>query len=139
MARNVLILCTGNSCRSQMAEALWNDLSKGAWQAVSAGSKPAGYVHPLAIRALAELGLDISQNRSKHLDEFRGRAFDLVVTVCDNARESCPVFPGAKQMEHWPFPDPAEATGSDDEKLKVFRQIRDAIAERIRTYLELGA
>lgn len=136
MAKNVLILCTGNSCRSQMAEALWNDLAGGAWQAVSAGSRPAGYVHPLAIQVLAELGLDLSRNRSKHLDEFRDRPFDLVVTVCDNARESCPVFPGAKQLAHWPFPDPAEAEGSEEEKLAVFRAVRDAIRERIRAFLQ---
>ncbi|GAB4143520.1 MAG: arsenate reductase ArsC [Thermogutta sp.] len=139
MAKSVLILCTGNSCRSQMAEALWNDLAGGAWQAVSAGSRPAGYVHPLAIRVLSELGLDLSQNRSKHLDEFRDRPFDLVVTVCDNARESCPVFPGAPQTLHWPFPDPAEADGTEEEKLAVFRSVRDAIRERIQAFLHAEA
>lgn len=135
MAKSVLILCTGNSCRSQMAEALWNDLAGGAWQAVSAGSRPAGYVHPLAIRVLWELGLDLSQSRSKHLEEFRDQPFDLVVTVCDNARESCPVFPGAPQTLHWPFPDPAEADGTEEEKLAVFRSVRDAIRERIQAFL----
>ncbi len=119
-----------------MAEALWNDLAGGAWQAVSAGSRPAGYVHPLAVQVLAELGLDLSRNRSKHLDEFRDRPFDLVVTVCDNARESCPVFPGAAQLAHWPFPDPAEAEGSEEEKLAAFRTVRDAIRERIRAFLQ---
>jgi len=136
MTKSVLILCTGNSCRSQMAEALWNDLAGGEWQAFSAGSRPAGYVHPSAVKVLAELGLDLSRNRSKQVDEFRDRPFDLVVTVCDNARESCPVFPGAKRLAHWPFPDPAEAEGSEEEKLAVFRAVRDAIRERIRAFLQ---
>ena len=136
MAKNVLILCTGNSCRSQMAEALWNDLAGGTWLAVSAGSCPAGYVHPLAVQALSELGLDLSRNRSKHVDEFRDRPFDLVVTVCDNARESCPTFPGATRIEHWPFPDPAEAEGTQEQKLAVFRTVRDAIRDRIRAFLQ---
>lgn len=136
MAKTVLILCTGNSCRSQMAEALWNDLAGGAWQAVSAGSRPAGYVHPLAVQVLSELGLDLSRNRSKHVDEFRDRPFDLVVTVCDNARESCPTFPGASRIEHWPFPDPAEAEGTQEQKLAVFRAVRDAIRDRIRAFLQ---
>lgn len=135
MAKTVLILCTGNSCRSQMAEALWNDLAGGTWQAVSAGSRPAGYVHPLAVQVLSELGLDLSRNRSKHVDEFRDRPFDLVVTVCDNARESCPTFPGAARIEHWPFPDPAETEGTQEQKLAVFRSVRDAIRERIRAFL----
>ena len=91
--KRVLILCTGNSCRSQMAEALWNRLGERQWQANSAGSNPAGYVHPLAVQAMAEIGVDLSQNRSKHVDEFQDHSLDLVVTVCDNAKESCPVFP----------------------------------------------
>ncbi|MGQ9606584.1 MAG: arsenate reductase ArsC [Thermogutta sp.] len=136
MAKTVLILCTGNSCRSQMAEALWNDLAGGTWQAVSAGSRPAGYVHPLAVQVLSELGLDLSRNRSKHVDEFRDRPFDLVVTVCDNARESCPTFPGASRIEHWPFPDPAEAEGTQEQRLAVFRAVRDAIRDRIRAFLQ---
>lgn len=133
--KRVLILCTGNSCRSQMAEALWNELGKGRWEAVSAGSNPAGYVHPLAIRAMDEAGIDVAEHRSKHLDEFRREPFDLVVTVCDSAREACPVFPGAKQILHWPFEDPAEATGTDEEKLPVFRSVRDQIQARIADYL----
>ena len=133
--KRVLILCTGNSCRSQMAEALWNEFGEDEWDAVSAGSNPAGYVHPLAIRAMDEMGLDISEHRSKHLDEFRREPFDLVVTVCDSAREACPVFPGAKQTLHWPFEDPAEATGTDEEKLPVFRSVRDQIRARIADYL----
>jgi len=118
-----------------MAEALWESLSKGNWQSESAGSKPSGYVHPLAIQAMQELGIDISANESKSLDQFRNESFDLVVTVCDNAKESCPFFPGAKQTLHWPFDDPADATGTDDEKMVVFRRVRDEIKDRIQAYL----
>lgn len=133
--KRVLILCTGNSCRSQMAEMLWKSLGDGAWESESAGSKPSGYVHPLAIRAMHELDLDISQHVSKSLELFRDQPFDLVVTVCDNAKESCPVFPGATETLHWPFDDPADATGSDDEKMVVFRRVRDEIKETIEDYL----
>ena len=133
--KRALILCTGNSCRSQMAEALWNRLGEGRWEAVSAGSNPAGYVHPLAVRAVSEIGLDLSAAESKHLDRFKDEAFDVVVTVCDNAREACPVFPGATQVLHWPFPDPAHATGTEKEQMAVFRTVRDSIADRIRTWL----
>ncbi len=135
MTKRVLILCTGNSCRSQMAEALWEDLAKGAWESESAGSKPSGYVHPLAIRAMSELGVDISAGESKSLDWFRDQPFDLVVTVCDNAKESCPVFSGAKETLHWPFEDPADAVGTDDEKMTVFRRVRDEIRHKIQTFL----
>lgn len=134
--KRVLILCTGNSCRSQMAEALWNDLGGGAWQADSAGSKPAGYVHPLAVKAVSELDLDLTEGRSKSLTEFEGQAFDLAITVCDNAHEACPVFPGAKETLHWPFDDPADATGSDEEQMVVFRRVRDEIRTKIAGYLE---
>jgi arsenate reductase len=103
MVKRVLILCTGNSSRSQMAEPLWESLGNGEWQAESAGSKPSGYVHPMAIQAMQELGIDISKNQSKSLARFQEHAFDLVVTVCVNAKESCPVFPGAKETLHWPF------------------------------------
>ena len=135
MMKRVLILCTGNSCRSQMAEALWGSLGKGRWQSESAGSKPSGYVHPLAIRAMKELDLDLSVNRSKSLDQFRKGSFDLVVTVCDNAKESCPVFPGAKETLHWPFDDPADATGTEEEKMAVFRRVRDEIKDKIQSFL----
>lgn len=133
--KRVLILCTGNSCRSQMAEGLWDHLGQGEWSAVSAGSKPAGYVHPLAIRAMSELGLDISANVSKILTEFVEQPFDLVVTVCDNAQEACPVFPGAKTLYHWPFDDPAHAVGTDEEKMSEFRRVRDEIRDTISRYL----
>jgi arsenite methyltransferase len=135
MTKRVLILCTGNSCRSQMAEALWNEVGKGQWQAFSAGSNPAGYVHPLAVRAMAELGIDLAGYRSKHLNEFEGEPFDLVVTVCDSAKESCPIFPGAKQMLHWPFVDPADAEGPEEQRLAVFREVRDHIREQITNFL----
>ena len=133
--QRVLILCTGNSCRSQMAEAHWESLGEGNWQSDSAGSKPSGYVHPLAIQAMQELDINISANTSKSLDQFKHQPFDLVVTVCDNAKESCPVFPGAKETLHWPFDDPADATGTDEEKMIVFRRVRDEIKFKIQSYL----
>ena len=133
--QRVLILCTGNSCRSQMAEALWENLGKGEWQSESAGSKPSGYVHPLAIGAMQELDIDISANTSKSLDQFRDEPFDLVVTVCDNAKEACPVFSGTKETLHWPFDDPADATGTDEEKMAVFRRVRDEIKDKIQSFL----
>jgi arsenate reductase (thioredoxin) len=133
--KRVLILCTGNSCRSQMAETLWEILGKGEWESESAGLKPSGYVHPLAIRAMQELDIDISQNTSKSVEQFQDQSFDLVVTVCDNAKQSCPVFPGATQVLHWPFDDPADATGTEDEKMAVFRRVRDEIQQTIRRSL----
>jgi len=134
----VLILCTGNSCRSQMAEGWWRALGQGEWEPHSAGSKPAGYVHPLAVAVMQEKGVDLTAAESKALDGFLGRPIDLVITVCDNARESCPTFPGARTVLHWPFEDPADATGTDEEKLSVFRTVRDQIEARIRRYLETG-
>jgi len=138
MGKRVLILCTGNSCRSQMAEGFWRMLGKGNWESFSAGSKPAGFVHPMAIEVMQEIGVDLGQNRSKHVDEFTGQSFDLVVTVCDSAKEACPVFPGAKQMLHWPLGDPAHATGSSDEVRGEFRRVRSEIADRIQAYLALN-
>ena len=136
MPKRALILCTGNSCRSQMAEGFWNQLGEGTWLASSAGSNPAGYVHPLAIQVMQELGIDLSSNESKHLDHFLEEKIDLVVTVCDNAQEACPVFPGAVDVQHWPFEDPAHATGTEEEKLAEFRKIRDQIQQKIKTYLQ---
>ena len=133
--QRVLILCTGNSCRSQMAEALWESLGDGNWKSESAGSKPSGYVHPSAIQAMKELDIDITTNTSKSLDQFRDESFDLVVTVCDNAKESCPVFPATKETLHWPFDDPADATGTDEERAAIFRRVRDEIKEKIQTFL----
>jgi len=135
MSKRVLILCTGNSARSQMAEGFWNKYGADTWEAQSAGSSPAGYVHLLAIKAMAEVGIDISGGHSKSIDEVFGQAFDLVVTVCDNAKESCPVLPGAKERLHWPFDDPAAAKGGDAEKLWAFRRVRDEIAAAIQAYL----
>ena len=118
-----------------MAEYLWNQISDGTWQAESAGSNPAGYVHPLAIVAMNELGQDLAGASSKHVDQFVNQPIDLAVTVCDSAKESCPVLPHVKETLHWPFQDPADATGSDAEKLQVFRTVRDQIRERIEAYL----
>ncbi len=135
MTKRVLVLCTGNSCRSQMAQALWEHLSGGQWKSESAGSEPSGYVHPLAVRAMQELDVDISDHESKSLELFRDQSFDLVVTVCDNAKESCPVFPGATLTLHWPFDDPADVIGDDDEKMLTFRRVRDEIKGKIQNYL----
>lgn len=133
--KKVLVLCTGNSCRSQMAEGLWNHLGHDQWRAVSAGSNPAGFVHPLAVRVMAELGIDISRNKSLHVEHFSDEHFDLVVTVCDRARQTCPTLPGAQAKDHWPFDDPAFAEGTDDERLAEFRRVRDEIRARIEAYL----
>ena len=130
--KRVLILCTGNSCRSQMAEGLWNVLGAGDWEAVSAGSRPSGYVHPLAIEAMRQRELDISRGRSKSADEFTGQDFDLVVTVCDNARETCPVFPGGGKRLHRSFEDPAAVEGGEEERRAAFRRVRDQIREYFR-------
>lgn len=108
---------------------------QGEWESRSAGSKPSGYVHPLAVKAMAEQGLDIGQNRSKSVQEFEGEDFDLVVTVCGNAKDSCPVFLSGRTTLHWPFDDPADATGSDEQKMVMFRRVRDEIAGTIRDYL----
>ena len=133
--KRVLILCTGNSCRSQMAEVMWNKIGAGVWHAESAGSDPAGYVHPLAIRTLSETGFSHGELTSKSISQFDGQSFDLVVTVCDNAKDSCPTFAGAKKVLHWPFEDPADAEGGDEEKMKVFRSVAAMIRERIGAYL----
>lgn len=134
--KRVLILCTGNSCRSQMAEFLWRELGRGQWETFSAGSRPSGYVHPLAIRAMAEVGIDITSGASKSVDLYRDERFDIAVTVCDNARDACPFFPGASQLLHWPFDDPADATGTDEEQIQVFRRVRDEIAGKIKSFLD---
>jgi arsenate reductase len=125
-----LFLCTGNSARSQMAEAIVNYRLGDDWEAASAGTQPAGYVHPLAVKALAEIGIQ-HEGRSKSANEFRDTPFDLVVTVCDDAAENCPVWLGQGRRVHLGFPDPAKATGSEDEILSVFRQVRDDIAARV--------
>lgn len=133
--KRVLILCTGNSCRSQMAEAIWNHLADGKWEAVSAGSKPAGYVHQMALALLKENNLPTEGLVSKPVEEFAGQDFDLVVTVCDNAKNDCPMFAGAKLTLHWPFEDPNDAEGTDEEKKAVFQSVADLIRARISAYL----
>ena len=133
--QRVLILCTGNSCRSQMAAALINHELGDRWRADSAGTEPSGYVHPLAIAALAELGIDLSAARSKSVDEFRDVRFDVVITVCDDAFETCPLWLGGGMVTHIGFEDPAKATGSDAEKMAVFRRIRDEIQTHVVGYL----
>jgi arsenate reductase len=130
----VLILCTGNSCRSHIAEGILREAAGDALRVASAGSKPAGYVHPLAIRALAEIGIDISMHRSKHLDEFLTEKVETVITVCGNADQVCPMFPGQVNRHHWGFDDPAHATGTEEEQFAVFRRVRDEIARTFRAY-----
>ena len=134
MKRKVLILCTGNSCRSQMAEAIVNARLGETWEAVSAGTKPAGYTHPLAIKALAEIGIKHS-GCSKHADEFKGTDFEVVITVCDDAAENCPVWLGKGKRVHIGFDDPAKAGGTEEQMLDVFRRVRDEIGEQIPAYL----
>lgn len=129
----VLILCTGNSARSQMAEGLLRHIAGDKFDVESAGTI-ASFVRPLAIAAMAEIGIDISGHRSKSLDEFRDTPFDHVITVCDNANETCPIFPGAAKRIHWSFDDPAEAVGSDEQRLAMFRRVRDEIADKLRTF-----
>lgn len=134
MKKRVLFLCTGNSARSQMAEAIVNARMGEVWEAVSAGTQPSGYVHLQALAALAEWGI-AHQGRSKTPDAFRTVAFDLVVTVCDDAAENCPVWLGQGRRVHLGFPDPAQATGSDEEVLAHFCAVRDAIADQVLTLL----
>ncbi|MDX1687819.1 MAG: arsenate reductase ArsC [Candidatus Promineifilaceae bacterium] len=129
--QRVLFLCTGNSCRSQMAEGLVNHFLGDRWHAHSAGTEPAGYVHPLAVETMAELGIDISDGESKHADAFRSVHFDAVITVCDDAAEKCPLWLGTGRVQHISFPDPAKATGSREEKMALFRQVRDDIREHV--------
>lgn len=123
----VLILCTGNSCRSHLAEGILKAVAVDFIDVQSAGSKPAGYVHPLAIKVMAEIGIDISEHRSKPLTEFLNQKVTTVITVCGNADQVCPIFPGQLNRHHWPFYDPAHAQGTEEEKLQVFRQVRDEI------------
>ena len=134
MAKKVLVLCTGNSARSQMAEGLFRQAAGDAYEVLSAGTKPA-QVRPEAIAVMREIGIDISGHRSKSLDEFTGKTLDLVITVCDNANEICPVFPGGVERLHWPFDDPAVVAGSEEQRKAAFRTIRDQIHARIRTFL----
>ena len=130
----ILILCTGNSCRSHLAEGLLRRALGDGWEVASAGSKPAGYVHPLAIRAMSEEGIDISAHHSKHLEEFLTREVETVITVCGNADQVCPMFPGQVNRHHWGFDDPAHATGTELEQMAVFRRVRDEIRRVFEAY-----
>ena len=134
----VLILCTGNSARSQMAEGLFRQAGGDRYEVFSAGTKPS-LVRPEAVAVMREIGIDISRHRSKSVDEFAGQEMDLVITVCDNAKESCPVFPGTTQRLHWPFEDPAAVAGSEEQRLAAFRSIRDQIRARIQRFLDNAA
>jgi len=125
--RKVLVLCTGNSCRSHMAEGILRHAAGEMAQVHSAGSAPAGYVHPKAIQVMDEIGIDISAHTSKPLEPFLEAGVETVITVCDAANEACPVFPGKVARYHWSFEDPAKATGSEAEQLEVFRRVRDEI------------
>ena len=129
--KQVLILCTGNSCRSQMAEGWINHELGDTWLARSAGTDPAAHVHPLAVRAMAEVGVDIKSGVPENVDLYLDQPWDLVITVCDSAKETCPVFPGPVEQIHISFPDPADAEGSDDERMAVFRSVRDAMCEQL--------
>ena len=130
----VLVLCTGNSCRSHLAEGILRAAAGDKLRVASAGSRPAGYVHPLAIQVMKEIGIDISQHQSKHLNEFLNQPVETVITVCGNADQACPMFPGEVNRHHWGFDDPAQATGSDQEKLVVFRRVRDEIRRVFEAY-----
>lgn len=131
--QRVLILCTGNSARSQMAEGLLRHLAGDRFEVCSAGAKPSS-VRPEAVAVMKEVGIDISGNRSKHVDEFAGEAFDYVLTVCDNAKETCPLYPGHTNRLHQSFEDPALVQGSEEERLAAFRRVRDQIRHYLLTF-----
>lgn len=130
----VLILCTGNSCRSHLAEGILRAAAGEILNVQSAGSKPAGYVHPLGIQVMKEIGIDISGHHSKHMDEFLKQPVETVITVCGSADQACPMFPGQVNRYHWGFDDPAHASGTDAEKLAVFRRVRDEIKMVFEAY-----
>ena len=133
--KKVLFLCTGNSCRSQMGEVVMNVIGKGRYQAFSAGAAPAGYVHPTAIKVMKEAKFPTDGLRSKSWDEFKGQEFDLIITVCDNAKQNCPVWPGTPQLIHWSFEDPAKVEGAESHKLEAFRKVMSEMQQRIRLLL----
>ena len=132
----ILVLCTGNSCRSHLAEGLLRAAAGDLFEVASAGSKPAGYVHPMAIEVMKEIGIDISGHHSKHMNEFLDRAVETVITVCGNADQACPIYPGQVNRHHWPFEDPAHATGSDEEKREMFRRVRNEIRRVFTAYAD---
>ena len=131
--KRILVLRTGNSARSQMGEGLFRLEGKGAYAVESAGTTPS-HVRPEAIAVMKELGIDISRHRSKSVNEFEGQTYDYVVTVCDNARDNCPVFPTTAERVHWSLEDPAAVTGTEEESLTAFRRIRDQIHERVKAF-----
>jgi len=133
--KKLLFLCTGNSCRSQMAEGFLRYMAGDKFEVFSAGVKPT-QVNPLAIKVMAEVGVDISKHRSKSAMEFIGQKFDYVITVCDNAKQTCPVFPGKYEKSHWDLEDPAIAQGTKEEKLEIFRKSRDKIRECVLGFLK---
>jgi len=130
----VLILCTGNSCRSHLAEGILRREAGDLVNVQSAGSKPTGFVHPLAVKVMAEIGIDISKHRSKNLNEFLASNVETVITVCGNVDQACPIFPGQLNRHHFPFYDPAKAVGTEEEILHVFRQVRDEIKRVFEAY-----
>ena len=130
----VLVLCTGNSCRSHLAEGILRRAAGDLIEVASAGSNPSGHVHPMAIQVMQEIGIDISAHRYKHMSEFLTRSVATVITVCGNADQACPMFPGQLNRHHWPFDDPAHATGNDEERLAVFRRVRDEIQRVFEAY-----
>jgi arsenate reductase len=134
--KKVLFLCTGNSVRSQMAEGLLRALASGQWEVQSAGII-SSYVHPLAIQVMEEIGIDISHQTSKSMDQFISQRFDYVITLCDEAAQSCPTFWGQGKRYHWPFEDPAGAIGTIEKRIAVFRRIRDGIKRKIEEFLKV--
>ncbi len=133
---SILVLCTGNSCRSHLAEGILRAVAGDLLDVHSAGSKPAGYVHPLGIRVMREIDIDISGHRSKHMNDFLGQEIETVITVCGNADQACPVFPGQSNRHHWGFDDPAHAVGTEEEQLAVFRRVRDEIRRVFTAYAD---
>ncbi len=139
MKKKVLFLCTGNSCRSQMSEGWLRRLAGDQFDVVSAGTHPVG-LNPYAVAAMQEVGIDISNHVSERVDPYLGQEFDYVITVCDRAQENCPTFPGASKLLNWSFEDPAKATGSYEQQMIVFKNIRDEIEEQIRRFItEIGS
>ena len=133
---SVLILCTGNSCHSHLAEGILRSYAGDLFEVHSAGSKPAGYVHPKGIAVMREIGIDISGHTSKHMNDFLERKVDIVITVCGNADQACPMFPGQVSRHHYGFDDPAHALGTDEEVLTVFRRVRDEIRRLFEAYAD---
>lgn len=133
--KRAIILCTGNSCRSQMAEAFWKKYGGDRWEVVSAGTRPSGRVSPLAVQAMSEIGIDISGQKSKSVEPYVGQPFDLVITVCSDAEKSCPNFRGGRKYIHHGFDDPPKAAGTDEDRLRVCRRVRDEIEAKTRAWI----